>query len=48
MGWGFFGAVGLVFLIASLVGLLTWKPVLNLWADSFLKRLMKDPYPGNV
>ena len=48
LGWGFIFAVGLGFLITALVGLLLWKPALNLWADSFIKRLMKDPYPENL
>ncbi len=48
LGWEFFLAVGLGFLIVALLGLLLWKPAFNLWADSFIKRIMKDPYPENL
>jgi glutamate synthase domain-containing protein 2 len=48
LGWEFFLAVSLGFLITALAGLILWKPALNLWADSFLKRLMQDPYPENI
>lgn len=48
LGWEFFLALSLGVLITALVGLILWKLALNLWADSFLKRLMKDPYPENI
>ena len=48
LGWEFLLAVSLGFLITTLVGLVLWKPAFNLWADSFLKRLMQDPYPENL
>ncbi len=48
LGWQFFLAVSLGFLITALVGLILWKPALNLWVDSFIKRIMKDPYPENL
>lgn len=48
LGWEFFLAVSLGFLITALMGLLLWKPAFNIWADSFIKRIMKDPYPENL
>ncbi len=48
LGWEFFSAVSLGFLITALIGLLLWKPAVNLWADSFIRRIMKDPYPENL
>lgn len=47
-GWEFFLAVSFGFLVTASVGLLLWKPAINLWVDSFIKRLMKDPYPENL
>ncbi len=48
LGWEFLLAVSLGFLVTALVGLVLWKPALNLWADSFIKRLIKDAYPENL
>lgn len=41
-------AFGLSFLGAAVLGLLLWKPAINLWTDAFVKRLLKDPYPENI
>lgn len=48
LGWEFFLAVSLAFLITAIAGLILWRPALNLWVDSFVKRLMQDPYPENI
>lgn len=42
------GTVGISFILAALLGWLLWKPVINGWVDSFLKRLLEDPYPENI
>ncbi len=42
------GTVGISFVLAALLGWLLWKPVINVWVDSFLKRLLEDPYPENI
>jgi glutamate synthase domain-containing protein 2 len=40
-------ALGSVFL-AAVIGLLVWRPIANYLIDSFVKRLLKDPYPENI
>lgn len=35
-------------LLAAAVGLLVWRPIANHLIDSFVKRLLKEPYPENI
>jgi glutamate synthase domain-containing protein 2 len=49
MGFGIEIAIALgSFLLAAAVGWLVWRPVVNHLIDSFVKRLLKDPYPENI
>ena len=50
MGWGlqFILAFVISLAIVGILGLVLLRPVINLVADSFIKRLMKDPYPENI
>jgi glutamate synthase domain-containing protein 2 len=41
-------AVAAGILIISTMALLLWRPIFNLVTDTFIKRLMKDPYPENI
>ncbi|HYH03343.1 MAG TPA: FMN-binding glutamate synthase family protein [Bacillota bacterium] len=40
--------LGISFIAAMLTLLLAWRPVVNIFVDSFTKRLLKDPYPENI
>ena len=42
------GIVGIGFIVAAVLGWVLWKPIVNFWIDSFVKRLLKDPYPENI
>lgn len=47
-GLVFFFAAVLGFGLVFLVGLILWRPLINLGVDAFTKRLLKDPYPENI
>jgi glutamate synthase domain-containing protein 2 len=42
------GTIGLCLIIVAVLGWFLWKPAVNFWVDSFLRRLLKDPYPENI
>ena len=48
LGWQFWLAFGLSFAGAGILGLLLLRPIINLFSDAFVKRLLKDPYPENL
>ncbi len=46
--WQFGLAFILSFVVASVLGLVLLKPIINILVDNFTKRLLKDPYPENL
>lgn len=40
--------LGISFVAAAIITLITWRPLVNIMVDSFTKRLLKDPYPENI
>lgn len=48
MIWEIVLAAGGACLTAAILFLLLWRPLFNIGVDSFVKRLMKDPYPENI
>ncbi|HOP74194.1 MAG TPA: FMN-binding glutamate synthase family protein [Bacillota bacterium] len=46
--WQLILAYGIVLVLAGLLMLLLWRPLINIFVDTFTKRLLTDPYPENI
>jgi len=46
--WQLTVAFGIALVFSGLLMVLLWRPLANIFVDSIVKRLLKDPYPENI